>query len=134
MTATKTILRSLALFTFVLTTAVTSAAELVEINVYPENIDLSNSRDRQRVIVQARFADGITEDVTEQATLTAVNAEVLRKDGYTFYPKTDGETTVNVEYQGKAIQIPAKVQNAEVIPPISYTLDVMPIFLKTSYL
>ena len=132
MTATKTILRSLALFTFVLTTAVTSAAELVEINVYPENIDLSNSRDRQRVIVQARFADGITEDVTEQATLTAVNAEVLRKDGYTFYPKTDGETTVNVEYQGKAIQIPVKVQNAEVIPPISYTLDVMPIFLKTN--
>lgn len=132
MTATKAILRSLALFTFVLTTAVTSAAELVEINVYPENIDLSNSRDRQRVIVQARFADGITEDVTEQATLTAVNAEVLRKDGYTFYPKTDGETTVNVEYQGKAIQIPAKVQNAEVIPPISYTLDVMPIFLKTN--
>ena len=132
MTATKTILRSLALFTFVLTTAVTSAAELVEINVYPENIDLSNSRDRQRVIVQARFADGITEDVTEQATLTTVNAEILRKDGYTFYPKTDGETTVNVEYQGKAIQIPAKVQNAEVIPPISYTLDVMPIFLKTN--
>jgi len=132
MTATKTILRNLALFTFILTTAVTSAAELVEINVYPENIDLSNSRDRQRVIVQARFADGITEDVTEQATLTAVNAEVLRKEGYTFYPKTDGETTVNVEYQGKAIQIPAKVQNAEVIPPISYTLDVMPIFLKTN--
>ncbi len=65
MTATKTILRSLALFTFILTTVVTSAAELVEINVYPENIDLNNSRDRQRLIVQARFADGITEDVTE---------------------------------------------------------------------
>ena len=132
MTATKTLLRNLALFTFILTTAVSSAAELVEINVYPENIDLSNSRDRQRLIVQARFADGLTEDVTEQATLTSTNSEVLRKDGYTFFPAADGETTVNVEYQGKAIQIPAKVQNAGVTPPISYTLDVMPVFLKAN--
>ena len=132
MTATKTLLRNLALFTLMLTTAVSSAAELVEINVYPENIDLSNSRDRQRLIVQARFADGLTEDVTEQATLTAANAEVLRKDGYTFFPAGDGETTVNVEYQGKAVQIPAKVQNAGVTPPISYTLDVMPVFLKAN--
>ena len=132
MTATKTLLRNLALFTFILTTAVSSAAELVEINVYPENIDLSNSRDRQRLIVQARFADGLTEDVTEQATLTSANSEVLRKDGYTFFPAADGETTVNVEYQGKAVQIPAKVQNAGVTPPISYTLDVMPVFLKAN--
>ncbi len=132
MTATKTLLRNLALFTFILTTAVSSAAELVEINVYPENIDLSNSRDRQRLIVQARFADGLTEDVTEQATLTSANAEVLRKDGYTFFPAADGETTVNVEYQGKAVQIPAKVQNSGVTPPISYTLDVMPVFLKAN--
>ncbi len=132
MTATKTLLRNLALFTFILTTAVSSAAELVEINVYPENIDLSNSRDRQRLIVQARFADGLTEDVTEQATLTSANSEVLRKDGYTFFPAADGETTVNVEYQGKAVQIPAKVQNSGVTPPISYTLDVMPVFLKAN--
>ena len=132
MTATKTLLRNLALFTFILTTAVSSAAELVEINVYPENIDLSNSRDRQRLIVQARFADGLTEDVTEQATLTSANSEVLRKDGYTFFPAADGETTVNIEYQGKAVQIPAKVQNAGVTPPISYTLDVMPVFLKAN--
>ena len=132
MAATKTLLRNLALFTLMLTTAVSSAAELVEINVFPENIDLSNSRDRQRLIVQARFADGLTEDVTEQAMLTAANAEVLRKEGYTFFPAGDGETTVNVEYQGKLVEIPAKVQNAGVTPPISYTLDVMPVFLKAN--
>ena len=132
MAATKTLLRNLALFTLVLTTAVSSAAELVEINVFPENIDLSNSRDRQRLIVQARFADGLTEDVTEQAMLTAANAEVLRKEGYIFFPAGDGETTVNVEFQGKVVQIPAKVQNTGVTPPISYTLDVMPVFLKAN--
>tara|TARA_Y100001960_G_scaffold36994_2_gene34840 strand:- start:932 stop:3310 length:2379 start_codon:yes stop_codon:yes gene_type:complete len=113
-------------------TAVTSAAELTEINVYPENIDLSNSRDRQRLIVQARFSDGLTEDVTEQATITNGNAEVLRQDGYLFYPQGDGETTVNVEYQGKAIQIPVKVQNSDVTPKISFTLDVMPVFMKAN--
>lgn len=132
MTATKNILRNLVLFTFILTSAVASAAELVEINVYPENIDLTNSRDRQRLIVQARFADGITEDVTEQATLTSANSEILRKDGYTFFPASDGETTVNVEFQGKVVQIPAKVQNAATVPPISFTLDVMPVFLKAN--
>ena len=107
MTATKNTLRSLALFALVLMTAVTSAAELVEINVYPLNIDLTNSRDRQRLIVQARYADGITEDVTEQATITNGNAEVLRQDGYLFYPQGNGETTVNVEFQGKALQVAA---------------------------
>ena len=132
MTATKNILRNLAVFSFILMTAVTSAAELTEINVYPENIDLSNSRDRQRLIVQARFSDGLTEDVTEQATITNGNAEVLRQDGYLFYPQGDGETTVNVEYQGKAIQIPVKVQNSDVTPKISFTLDVMPVFMKAN--
>ena len=132
MTATKNILRNLAVFSFILMTAVTSAAELTEINVYPENIDLSNSRDRQRLIVQARFSDGLTEDVTEQATITNGNAEVLRQEGYLFYPQGDGETTVNVEYQGKAIQIPVKVQNSDVTPKISFTLDVMPVFMKAN--
>ena len=132
MTATKNTLRSLALFALVLMTAVTSAAELVEINVYPLNIDLTNSRDRQRLIVQARYADGITEDVTEQATITNGNAEVLRQDGYLFYPQGNGETTVNVEFQGKALQVAAKVQNFDVTPPVSFTLDVMPIFMKAN--
>ncbi len=132
MTATKNTLRSLALFALVLMTAVTSAAELVEINVYPLNIDLTNSRDRQRLIVQARYADGITEDVTEQATITNGNAEVLRQEGYLFYPQGNGETTVNVEFQGKALQVAAKVQNFDVTPPVSFTLDVMPIFMKAN--
>lgn len=103
---------------------------LVQLNVYPLDLNLTTSRDRQQVVVQAVQADGITRDVATEATFTLVNPALCRRDGSTFYPTADGQTELKVEYGGKSVSIPVKVERAAEARPISFKLDVMPIWMK----
>ena len=100
--------------------------------VNPSNIHLSAVRDRQSVIVQAVMANGLTYDVTDQAEISIGDEAVVRRDGMTFHPVADGETTVQVSYGGHNVTVPVVVVNATVDPPISFRQDVMPVFMKTS--
>lgn len=102
------------------------------INVYPADISLSAVRDRQLVIVQAVLPNGLTQDVTDQATLAIENEALLRREGNLFLPVSDGTTKVTVSYGGHSSEIPVTIQNCKVDPPISFRLDVMPVFMKTS--
>ncbi|HXY37125.1 MAG TPA: DUF1549 domain-containing protein [Planctomycetaceae bacterium] len=101
-----------------------------EILVYPPDVDLTAARDRQSLIVQARYADGITRDVTTEARYTIADAKLARFDKQTLYPLADGKTQVDVEYAGHKVTLPLTVKNAKVDPPISFKLDVMPVFMK----
>lgn len=103
---------------------------LVQLNVYPADLNLTTSRDRQLVVVQAVQADGITRDVAADATYTLANPALCRRDGATFYPTGDGQTELKVEYGGKSVSIPVKVERAAEARPISFKLDVMPIWMK----
>ena len=44
-------------------------APLAGVEVFPAEIQLTTARDRQSIVVQATFADGITRDVTGEATI-----------------------------------------------------------------
>lgn len=100
--------------------------------VNPSNIHLSAVRDRQSLIVQAVMANGLTYDVTDQAEISIGDEAMVRRDGMTFHPVADGETTVQVSYGGHNVTVPVVVVNATVDPPISFRQDVMPVFMKTS--
>ena len=102
------------------------------ISVAPLDIHLSAVRDRQGMIVQAVMANGLTSDVTDQATLTVENEAFVRRDGATFYPVGDGATKITVTYGGHAVEVPVLVQNSLVDPPISFRQDVMPVWMKSS--
>ena len=115
-----------------LTGSVNAQNELSEINVYPENINLSNARDNQRILVQARFANGLTEDVTEQATITVGDANVVTLSGSEVFPKADGETQVTVAFGGKQIVLPTVVKDSTANPALSFKNDIMPIFMKAN--
>lgn len=104
---------------------------LVKLEVYPADVNLSSARDRQSVVAQATFADGITRDVTAQAVMTLEKPEFVRRDGATFYPMADGSTTMNVAFGGKMVAVPFKVRGAKVEPAISFRLDVIPVFMKS---
>ena len=46
-----------------------SAAELIELRVFPPEVSLLTGKDFQSIVVQAVYSDGITRDVTEKGRM-----------------------------------------------------------------
>jgi hypothetical protein len=115
------------------TYSVTQAAEsaaLTSIQVLPTDINLLTSRGRQTFVVQAAYADGITRDVTAAAKIAFANPALVRLDKSTVYPVADGATEMKIDFGGRTLTVPIKVKDAKVDRPISFKLDVMPVFMK----
>ena len=106
------------------------APKVTKLEVFPADLNLSFSSDRQSIVAQATFSDGITKDVTAEAAVTVANPALLRREGAIFYPAADGDTTVAVAFAGQTVTIPVKVTQAKFEPPISFRTDVMPVFMK----
>src|SRR5690242_3410857 len=92
--------------------AMAQQAALTKIEVFPPEIQLATAADRQSVVVQATYADGITRDVTTEAGFTLADATLVRRDGATFYPLADGATTLTVAFGGRSETRPVKVAQA----------------------
>jgi hypothetical protein len=107
------------------------AEEAAKLAVYPPDVQLNTSRDSQSYIALFTRPDGVTLDVTKQAKATLADAALARLDGSTVFPTADGATTLNIEYEGQAVSIPVAVKDAAVDRPISFRLDVMPVFMRS---
>jgi hypothetical protein len=105
-------------------------APLTSIEVYPPDINLETSRDRQSFIVQAAYADGLTRDVTAEAKAAVGNPAFAKLEGSVLHPLSDGATDLRVEFGGKSAVVPVKVRDAKLERPISFKLDVMPVFMR----
>ncbi|MGB7343561.1 MAG: cell surface protein, partial [Pirellulaceae bacterium] len=103
---------------------------LTAIRVYPPDVNLTNARDRQSVIVQSVFADGITQDVTDLAAFSLADPSLARLDSNLLYPTANGTTELKVEFAGHKATLPVVVKDCATTPPISFKLDVMPIFMR----
>src|SRR5437868_6832913 len=121
---------TLALGLLIAVTSFSPAATLTAVEVFPPEINLATSRARQMFIVKATYADGITRDVTAEAKAAFANPALARLDKNIVYPVADGTTQLKVEFGGQAFAIPVKIQAAKVDRPISFKLDVMPVFMK----
>src|SRR6185295_6964424 len=100
------------------------------VNVYPAEIELSTTRDRQSYVVQVTAPDGVTRDVTDEAKVDFSAPIVNRKDNV-LTGKTDGAATMTVTYGGRVINVPVTVKQAQADRPISFKLDVMPVFMRS---
>ena len=108
------------------------APKPTSITVSPSDIHLSNVRDRQSILVQAVMPNGLTFDVTEKAAMAIENGAFAKLDGHTFHPVADGTTKVTISYEGHKVEVPVTVTGAKTDLPISFRLDVMPVFMKSS--
>lgn len=116
---------------FLLWTAVAVAEDAVTaVQVFPQRVSLTSRQDKQRVIVQARLNDGSTRDVTAAAQWRLVNPQPTRLDQYTLRPIADGTTTLQVTYEGQTRSVPVEVTRSAFELPVSFSRDVMPVFLR----
>ncbi|MFT7634033.1 MAG: hypothetical protein ACI87E_005092, partial [Mariniblastus sp.] len=104
--------------------AATSTPVPSKIDVYPADVFLSNIRDRQSLVVQATYPDGVTRDVTSEAKLTLTNPALATLENYALEPASDGKCELVVEFGGHVAKVPIDIKNATTENPISFKLDV----------
>ncbi|MCC7423060.1 MAG: cell surface protein, partial [Planctomycetaceae bacterium] len=129
----RTIFTTLPALALLVATLPASAQEnaLTSIEVSPPDVNLNTLRDRQSLIVQAKYANGITRDVTAEAKWTLANPALCKFENFTLTPAADGATEMTVEFGGQMVKLPVVVKDATVERPISFKLDVMPVFMKS---
>jgi len=101
------------------------------IAIYPTNIVLRTAGARQRVVVQGVSADGITYDVTDNATLEFSQDGIAAIERGELQPELDGETTLRATYQGKTADAHVVVGDSMTFQPVRFRMDVMPALSKT---
>ncbi len=101
------------------------------IEILPEQFSLETKRDWHHVIVFARFDDDTTRDVTSFAELKVANPQLAKLEGDKLTPLADGATELLVSYNGQSAKAPIKVSDAAKHRPVSFKLDVMPVFMRS---
>ena len=111
-----------------------AAFEVVAIEAFPPRVQLDSALDRQRIVVQARAADGRSLDVTAVAeiALSSGTLAVVERSatGVVVRPAADGDGTIRVSHAGHSVEVPLRVVSASTPAPLSFRLDVMPVFSR----
>ncbi len=100
------------------------------LKVFPATVELRGQDDRQGVVVQVVDGQGVTKDVTAAAKLRLADPALAALTGQTLAPKKDGSTQLIVEHGGLKAEVPVVVKDAGQSRPVSFRLDVMPVFMK----
>jgi hypothetical protein len=101
-----------------------------KLRAYPSEIALTTARDSQTVVVQMEYPDGITRDVTDKTIWKVDHEDRVNRNANRFTPKADGDAKLTVTFDSRSVKVPISVKRAAVDPPISFKLDVMPVFMR----
>ncbi len=106
--------------------------EIEKIDVYPPQVRLEGAKDRQRFVVVATSADGVTQDVTEQASARLSDPKLVRMEQNMLHPVADGSVQLEVEHAGKKAAVPVSVVEVAKTRPVSFEMDVMVVILVSA--
>ncbi|MCG3199991.1 MAG: DUF1549 domain-containing protein [Candidatus Omnitrophica bacterium] len=118
----------LALWGVVAAPAVMAAGVL---SVHPASVQLDSARDAQRVVLVWTREDGVTQDVTGQATRAFQPEGIAHwgEDGL-LHPNADGDASLVLTYGEQSVTVPIHVANSGVTPPINFRNDVEPVLMR----
>ena len=108
------------------------SSNLSGVKIYPPEVSLDTNADLQRLVAVATYNDGTTRDITNKVEFKPKDSSLISVEGNIFRPRKDGETTITINFHGKDATIPIKISDAEKERPVSFRLDVMPVFMRAS--
>ena len=104
---------------------------LAKVEVFPREFTLETERDIQSLVVMATYDDDTTLDVTKNAAFDFADPSLVElKTRNIFKPKKDGQTELTVSVGKHQVKVPVTVKGAASPRPISFNLDVMPVFMR----
>ncbi|MCB1231469.1 MAG: DUF1549 domain-containing protein [Verrucomicrobiae bacterium] len=104
---------------------------ITKVEVFPPDIVLETERGKQSVVVMATYDDDTTLDVTKNATFNFADPSLIGLETRSiFKPRKDGQTELTVNVGEHAVKAPVTVKGAEQPRPVSFHLDVMPVFMR----
>lgn len=103
----------------------------LSIRIVPENSTLSGAKATQRVLVLAKFSDGLERDVTVDSQLSVGDIRFAKLDGPgKIQALADGKTDLRAAYAGKAAKAVLQVTDSQTARPFSFARDIGGIFTK----
>ena len=104
--------------------------EVVDVQVIPPEMILSDPRYPRRILVSGRLKDGYRIDLTSLAQITPVNGNVKMDENGFLHPLEDGQTRVEIRVAGRQVELPVTVQGLQEPRRVSFVRDVMPVLNK----
>ena len=104
--------------------------QFVSLAAYPSAINLNTKEDFNSIVLTATYSDDVTRDVTFESSVWLENSAIVDFKDRILYPKQEGETKLIAEFMGKRVEVPVQVSEPTTPRPVSFKLDVMPVFMK----
>ena len=126
----RTVVSAILLVLLVVPAAVRAADESAKFEVYPSEFHLFTSRSGQSIVCRVVQPDGVTRDVTDQVQWIVPDSQLIKMDHNIARPVADGSGELKVKFGDQVVPVAFAVKDAKVDRPISFRLDVMPIFMR----
>ena len=104
--------------------------KVAKVEAFPAQVKLETASDRQSVVILATYEDGTTRDATGLAEFGFTEPGTAALEGHELVPVADGQTQLIIIFEGQALAVPVVVQGAAAPRPVSFKLDVMPVFMR----
>ncbi|HEY2589650.1 MAG TPA: DUF1549 and DUF1553 domain-containing protein [Tepidisphaeraceae bacterium] len=126
-------MRRIPTISFIAAALISTASFAIEpaakFEVFPQDVQLFTARSEQSLVCRVVQPDGITRDVTDEVQYVTPD-NLIKVDHNVARPVGDGTGELKVKYKDQVVTLPVTVKDAKVDRPISFRLDVAPVFMR----
>lgn len=110
---------------------VSSAGDVVRLEVFPQQLELTGPRSSAQLVITGHLANGEVVDVSSRASIVPAVPEVLDISASgRVTPKRDGETQLRTSVGGVSKTLTVRVSGQQTLQPVSFEHETLPALAK----